>query len=184
MPGVDYIALFTRTLDEAGLTYMVTGATAAIVYGKPRYTNDVDIVIVLPTNAVLKLSTAFPADQYYVPPVEIIQAEAARGRGGQFNLIHEDSGYKADMYPAGTDPLNEWALPRRRKLELPGGSVWVAPPEYVILRKLEFFREGGSAKHLADIKAMLDVSGELLDRSALAEWIARLGLQAEWARVG
>ncbi len=183
MPGADYIALFTRALDEVGLTYMVTGATAAIVYGKPRYTNDVDIVIVLPTNAALKLSAAFPANQYYVPPVETIQAEAARARRGQFNLIHEESGYKADMYPAGTDPLNEWALPRRQKLELPGGSVWVAPPEYVILRKLEFFREGGSAKHLIDIKAMLDVSGELLDRAALDDWITRLGLQAEWARV-
>ncbi len=71
MPGVDYIALFTRALDGAGLTYMVTGATAAIVYGK----------------------------------------------------------------------------------------------------------------HLTDIKAMLEVSGELFDHPALSEWIARLGLQAEWARV-
>lgn len=183
MPGVDYIVLFTRALDEAGLTYMVTGATAAIVYGKPRYTNDVDIVIVLPSDAALKLSAAFPADQYYVPPLETIQTEAARDRRGQFNLIHEDSGYKADLYPAGSDPLNEWALLRRRKLVLPGGSVWVAPPEYVILSKLEFFREGGSAKHLADIKAMLDVSGELLDRPALNDWITRLGLQDEWSKV-
>lgn len=78
MAGADYIALFTRPLDEAGLTYMVTGATAAIVYGKPRYTNDVDIVIVLPTDAALKLHAAFSADHYYVPPVATIQAEAAR----------------------------------------------------------------------------------------------------------
>lgn len=183
MPGVDYIALFTRPLDAAGLVYMVTGATAAIVYGKPRYTNDVDIVIVLSSAAVPKLHDAFPSDQYYVPPVETIQAEAARPRHGQFNLIHEESGYKADLYPAGSDPLHEWALPRRRKLELPGGSVWVAPPEYVILRKLEFFREGGSDKHLTDIKAMLDISGDQLDRPALAGWVDRLGLQAEWTRV-
>ena len=65
-----------------------------------------------------------------------------------------------------------------------GHSISFAPPEYVIVRKLEFFREGGSAKHLTDIKAMLNVSGEQLDRPALAEWVTRLGLQAEWARVG
>ena len=183
MPGADYIALFTRPLETAGLTYMVTGATAAIVYGKPRYTNDVDIVIVLPATDAVKLHGAFPAEHYYVPPVEVMREEAARPQRGQFNLIHEESGYKADLYPAGSDPLHRWALERRRRVELPGGSVWVAPPEYVILRKLEFFREGGSTKHLTDIRAMLDVSGEAIDRTVLADWIARLGLQAEWARV-
>ena len=31
----------------------------------------------------------------------------------------------------------------------------VAPPEYVIVRKLQFYHEGGSEKHLRDISAML-----------------------------
>ncbi len=184
MPGADYIALFTRPLESAGLAYMVTGATAAIVYGKPRYTNDVDIVIVLPAAAAGKLHAAFPGTEYYVPPVETIREEAGRPFHAHFNVIHEESGYKADFYPIGSDPLHRWALDKRRLTELPGGSVWVAPPEYVILRKLEYFREGGSTKHLTDIRAMLDVSGDSIDRAVLAEWIARLGLQAEWGKVG
>ena len=59
----------------------------------------------------------------------------------------------------------------------------LAPPEYVILRKLEYHRKGGSEKHLRDIRAMLAVSGELLDRAALQEWITRLNLETEWRRV-
>ncbi|MBP6507076.1 MAG: nucleotidyl transferase AbiEii/AbiGii toxin family protein [Opitutaceae bacterium] len=184
MPGADYIALFTRPLEAAGLSYMVTGATAAIVYGKPRYTNDVDIVIVLSDVDATKLHAAFPENQYYAPPVEVIRTEAGRKRRGHFNLIHEESGYKADLYPVGSDPLHHWAMERRRQTELPGGSVWVAPPEYVILRKLEYFREGTSTKHLTDIRAMLDVSADAIDHAVLADWIARLGLQAEWERVG
>ncbi len=35
----------------------------------------------------------------------------------------------------------------------------VAPPEYVVLRKPGFFREGGSAKHPADIRAIVRVTG-------------------------
>lgn len=62
-------------------------------------------------------------------------------------------------------------------------SIRLAPPEYVILRKLEYHREGGSEKHLRDIRAMLAVSGDLLDRTALQDWIARLGLETEWKRV-
>ena len=43
--------------------------------------------------------------------------------------------------------------------------------------------EGGSEKHLRDIRAMLAVSGSQLDRSALNEWIARRGVEAEWRQV-
>ena len=56
-------------------------------------------------------------------------------------------------------------------------------PEYVIVRKLEYFREGGSEKHLRDIRAMLNVSGELLDRAALDDWITRRGVLTEWRKV-
>lgn len=61
-----------------------------------------------------------------------------------------------------------------------GVDVWVAPIEYVIVRKLEYFREGGSEKHLRDIRAMRQVSGDLIDATRLASWVARLGPEAEW----
>ena len=56
----------------------------------------------------------------------------------------------------------------------------LAPPEYVIVRKLEYYREGGSEKHLRDIRSMLAISGEQLDRAAMTEWIQRRGVQSEW----
>ena len=56
----------------------------------------------------------------------------------------------------------------------------LAPPEYVIVRKLEYYREGGAEKHLRDIRAMLAVSGEQLDRPTLDGWIQRRGLEVEW----
>ena len=62
----------------------------------------------------------------------------------------------------------------------PARSDVDAPPEYVIVRKLEYYREGHADKHLRDIRAMLEVSGEELDRSLLNEWIQRRGLETEW----
>ena len=59
----------------------------------------------------------------------------------------------------------------------------MAPVEYVIVRKLEYFREGGSEKHLRDIRAMLAVSGDQLDRAELDEWIRRRGLETQWKQV-
>lgn len=49
------------------------------------------------------------------------------------------------------------------------------------VRKLEYFREGHSEKHLIDIRGMLEVSGDLIDLPAITAWATKLGLQREWA---
>jgi hypothetical protein len=38
MPAPDFIALFTGPLEKLGAPYMITGATAAILHGRPRLT--------------------------------------------------------------------------------------------------------------------------------------------------
>ena len=68
-------------------------------------------------------------------------------------MIHTDTGFKADFYPAGRDEFHAC------QMEYRGEPLTVAPPEYVIVRKLEYFREGGSEKHLRDIRSMVSVSG-------------------------
>lgn len=109
--------------------------------------------------------------------------EARRESRGHFNVIHVPSGLKADVYPANRDPLHAWAITRALRVPVGTLTVSVAPPEYVILRKLEYHREGGSEKHLRDIRAMLALSLVPIDRAALADWLARLGLEAQWRLV-
>ena len=116
-------------------------------------------------------------------PPEVIAAEIARPDKGHFNVIHADTGFKADFYLAGRDELNAWAFRNSRKMEYRGEPMIIAPPEYVIVRKLEYFREGRSEKHLRDIRAMLAVSGEQLDRAALDEWVKRQDVESEWRLV-
>jgi len=179
MPAPDELSLFVDRLESIGAPYMVTGAMAAILYGQPRTTNDFDFVLSLSEAARGALLKAFPEEEFYVPPESVVQAEQARSLRGHFNLIHHDSGYRADIYLMGSDPLHAWALPRRRRESwAPGKSLWVAPPEYVVLRKLEYYREGGSTKHVADIAAICEVTG--VDEAVLSPWLARLGLSDLW----
>jgi hypothetical protein len=175
--------LFVRPLNRAGIRYVVSGSVAAIFYGEPRLTHDVDFVVFLNANDIQKLFEAFPEKDFYLPPKETILAETARSNNGHFNLIHRDTGFKADFYPTGRDELNASAFHGKREVEFEGEKIILAPPEYVIVRKLEYFREGRSEKHLRDIRAMLAVSGEQLDRTTLSEWIQRQGLESEWRQV-
>jgi hypothetical protein len=181
MQQAELFLLFTAPLDAAQIAYMISGSVASMVYGEPRLTNDVDIVVALIASRAADIEKLFPLTDFYCPPTEVIAVETRRPRRGHFNLIHHGTGYKADIYTAGTDPLQAWGLRHRRAIEVvPGKSLWIAPPEYVILRKLEYYREGQSEKHILDILGMLDVSGDMLDQSFLGEQIAHMNLSREW----
>jgi hypothetical protein len=41
-------------------------------------------------------------------------------------------------------------------------------------------REGGSEKHLRDIRAICQISGDQIHHGALADWIVRQGVDAQW----
>jgi len=184
MPEADLSLLFVRPLNRIGVRYVISGSVAAILYGEPRMTHDVDFVVFLNDDIIHRLADAFPAPEFYLPPPSIIALEVARERRGHFNMIHVDTGFKADFYTSGRDELHAWAFRHARRLEYQGEQMVVAPPEYVIVRKLEYFREGGSEKHLRDIRAMIQVSGEQIDRDALNGWIHRLNLETPWQQVG
>jgi hypothetical protein len=180
MPGPEPFLIFVRKFEELGLSYMVTGSVAAAYYGEPRLTYDVDIVLDLRREDAPRLEAAFPPDQFYCPPRETLLEELGRSRRGHFNLIHHKTGFKADIYLHGDDPLHRWALPRLRRTTLEGTGVALAPPEYVILRKLLYYREGGSEKHLRDIHRMLVALGDGWNRGELERMIAEAHLGREW----
>jgi len=183
MSETNLFRLFTDRLNSLGVKYMVVGSVAGMVYGEARLTQDVDIVLELEAAAAQKLCDLFPIDEFYCPPVEVVRIEASRPRSGHFNLIHHDTGFKADIYLRAGDKLSQWAIQNVRKVDLEGHDVWIAPPEYVILGKLEFYREGGSEKHLRDIRSILKVSADRINHDWLQAQIVQLGLDREWAIV-
>lgn len=109
---------FTHILNELGFGYMVSGGVAAIFYGEPRLTNDVDIIVTMKRRDVHALEMAFPLDTFYCPPTEVIESELARSQRGHFNLIHKATGFKADIYLCGQDELHAWGLAHARRVQL------------------------------------------------------------------
>jgi len=176
MPAPSPFRAFLEPLEALQLPYCVTGSVAASVYGEPRLTADIDVVLLMRSADIPALRAAFPEAEYYIPPDQDIAAAIARG--GMFNLVHHASQFKADIYLAARDPLHAWALTHRRRIDVLGDGAWIAPPEYVVLRKLQYFREGGSDKHLRDIRYI--VAATPLDRAFLESHIARLGLEDAW----
>jgi hypothetical protein len=180
MQTPDFLLTFIRRLNLTQCPYMITGAAASIIYGEPRLTNDLDLVLDLKKSEIPGFAQAFPLEEFYCPPEEVIILEIGRPVRGHFNLIHHETGFRADVYLAGKDPLHHWGLANRKSVQVEDQAVWVAPVEYVILRKLEYYREGRSEKHLKDIVGMLEVSEAQVNMAWLEEHIAERQLQDEW----
>jgi hypothetical protein len=169
-----------RTFDGLGVRYLVTGSTATILFGEARFTNDIDVVAELNEGHLGALIEAFPAPDYY------LSEEAARTAirtHGQFNIIRPDSGLKVDvMVPADT-AFNRSRLARAVRVRPRDYEASFASVEDVIIKKMEYYREGGSEKHLRDIAGVLKVGEEKVDLQYVAEWAGRLGLEEVWRAV-
>jgi len=165
-------------LENQGITYMLVGSLASGVYGEPRLTRDIDIVIELRAEQASRLCGTFPSPEYYVSEMAVEEALETRG---QFNVIHIPSGNKIDFIIARQDAWGRSQLSRRSREEiLPGRPGYTAAPEDVILGKLWYYHEGGSDKHLRDMVGMLQVSGDEIDTEYVEHWVRELGLTEEW----
>jgi hypothetical protein len=114
MPESDLIQLFAQPLNDVGIRYLVSGSVASTLYGEPRVTHDIDFVVFLRPADIPKLSRVYPAPEFYVPGADIIATEVAPESRGHFNVLHADSGLKADFYisrrPARLGPSSRQAL--------------------------------------------------------------------------
>lgn len=144
---------------------------------------DIDLAVFLSLAEMKMLPEIFPPSEFYLPPVEVIRLESLRETRGHYNVIHHESGLKADFYPSRNHHLLPWALENARKLEVDGISATISPPEYLIVWKLEFYAEGGSEKHLRDIRGVLEGLKGHLDTDLIAKTCRKLGLRKEWEMV-
>lgn len=111
MEQFDLRAHLVEALQRLGLEYFVTGSVAAIYYGEPRFTNDIDVVVRLSQQLVVEFCAQFPAPEFYVSEEA---AKAAVRTRGQFNIIHPDSGLKVDVIVLADTPYDRSRLSRKQ----------------------------------------------------------------------
>ena len=170
-----------EAFEQLRIPYLVTGSVAAMAYGEPRLTNDIDIVAAIEERHIPGLLTAFPEHEFYIS-AEMI-AEAIRQRS-QFNIIQPSSGLKVDVMIRQNTPFDASRFQRARRIH-PAETYDAnfAAPEDVIIKKMEFYKNGGSEKHLRDITGILKISGAEIDRDYVVAWAIKLDLTEIWEAV-
>jgi hypothetical protein len=164
--------------EATGIEYLIWGGVAAVAYGEPRFTRDMDVLVRLRHDQVDTLTRLLEEDGYYVS-VEAVRD--ALDRHFYFNAIHLETGIKIDFCVAGPDPIYVWAFDHRRVKNFDEfRQARYMPPESVILTKLRAYQEGHSTRHLDDIEAILRVSGRELDLVYVDRAAARIEVLGTW----
>lgn len=168
----------TVALESNGIPYMLTGSLASSMYGVPRATNDIDIVIAPTREQLLSMVQLF---QRVGLTVERRAAVAALRRKTQFNVIDFSQGLKVDLILRKDRDFSVTEFDRRETHEVEGVRLTIASPEDVLLAKLEWARIGDSERQLIDAAGIIKVQGNSLDVSYLERWVEQLGLEEQWA---
>lgn len=158
---------------------MLAGSFASSFHGDPRTTNDIDLVIECDRAALDRFVHQLDPGLFYVSPEA---ADEAWRRGGQFNVVILESGWKVDLILRKNRPFSREEFSRRRPAEIAGVRIWLATAEDTVVAKLDWARAGESERQLRDVVGILEVRGDDLDLAYIDRWIRELDLVDLWER--
>jgi hypothetical protein len=163
-------------LDDLHIPYALGGSLASSLVGEPRTTVDADIAIRVSADHEQELLERASA-LFYVPLESTREAIRAHT---SFNLVDTAHGLKVDLFVLGDGILDRMQIERRVPVAIPGfdRELWVTSPEDQVLRKLEWYRDGGSVsdRQWRDVIAILQVRADEIDHAYLTETARDVGL--------
>ena len=163
-------------LEAVGARYAIWGGMTVVVYGEPRFTQDMDILLSPDGLDIPLFVRTLERSHYHVDEIAVRNAMG----GGFFNVIHLHYLIKIDFYVP-DDPQLLTMIAER--VYLPFDEIRRAAyitPESVVITKLTAFQDSQSTRHLEDIASIIRVQRNKLDQEQLDIAAARLGLLGVW----
>lgn len=143
-------------LNKLEIPYIVTGGIAVLIWGRPRFTADIDIVIQFKIDKIDKLEKALRSlgKEGYIDKESIKEALLNKG---EFNFVDGNTGVKVDFWVIEED------IQFKRKIikKVLNKKVNFISPEDLILNKLLWHKESGSERQLEDVESIFKITKKL-----------------------
>lgn len=155
------LARIASTLETRGIPYMVIGGHAAVLYGEPRLTRDIDITLGVGPDRLGEL-LEIVRDADLVPAQE---AQDLALRNYVLPCADPATGIDVDLILS-VSAYEQEALRRARAVAVGGVNVRFASVEDVLIHKIV----AGRPRDIEDARAILAKS-HTLDRPYLLRWL-------------
>jgi len=170
----DFLEGLIEKLGRHNIPYMLSGSVSSSIHGQPRATKDVDIVITPTEEQVLNFAGTL-GETYYVSLDAVREAFA---HNSTFNVIDNQSGWKADFIIRKDRPFSKKEFERRCAAKIKQLDVWVTSPEDIILSKLEWAKDSQSEQQFRDALGVAMVQWDRLDKDYLHKWAKKLQVES------
>lgn len=166
----------SRIFREHQVRWAVVGSMASSVHGVVRTTQDLDIVVSIPTTRLVALTEALSPE--FAVDLELVRENFAKGRSA--NIFYKGDFFKIDLFPVVGDPDQiaqlERACIERVEVGDQSLSVPVSTAEDMLIAKLKWWRETGSSpKQWEDLRGIVRICGDRMDMDYIRQWAARAG---------
>lgn len=170
---LELLVAIAKVLKKLRIPHIVTGGIAVLMWGRPRFTADIDIVVELRESDAKGLEKALRmlGKAGYLDPD--IMKEAIKTTG-EFNYIDGDSGVKVDFWVLKNDVFDRERLKRKRVKTIQGEKIYFTSPEDLLLIKLKWHKASGSSKQWEDVISIIKISGKNLEWNYLSNMGATL----------
>ena len=163
----EVLCKIAKILKNLKIPYIVTGGFAVSVWGRPRFTADIDIVVELIPQKIKYLAKNLLLIDKDVYVNEEAIKEALQ-RKGEFNFVHPQTGLKVDFWIMKGDIFDKLRIKRGIIKKIDRQNVVFISPEDLILSKLSWYKQTNSARHLEDIESILKISK--VDLKYIKKW--------------
>jgi len=149
----DELAALTRALEERGVPYALCGGLAMAVWGKPRATIDIDLLVPAPD---IERGRDVARGLGYTLGTSTMHFAGGRVLIDRMTKIDPDTKdpLRIDFLHVGQATDDAWKS--RQQVQWQGGSLWVVSREGLV--SLKMLR--GSGQDQDDIKALTDPSDD------------------------
>ncbi|OGZ69577.1 MAG: hypothetical protein A3D44_03310 [Candidatus Staskawiczbacteria bacterium RIFCSPHIGHO2_02_FULL_42_22] len=165
----ELLVIISEILKDLEIPYAITGGFAVTIWGKPRYTADIDIIVEIADKNIKPLVKKLLAIDKDVHADEDMIREALMYHG-EFNFIHPDTGLKVDFFVQDNNLYNKLKIKRAVVRDIFDHKIPFVSPEDLILSKLMWSKENQSQKQAEDIKSVLRNPNITLDMMYLKNW--------------
>jgi len=164
----------TTCLRRSRIPYVLIGAWALTVWGRPRATADVDLLVLVNEEDLVGLSdtlvqTGLELDETWQDWNPMLQG---------LQLRFQYQGITVDLLRS-RDVHDQHLFQRKRKKRMDGRYYWVVSAEDFVLQKLKV----GRPRDFEDALSVIERRGKELDQEYLEHWARRLGVAEELAYI-